>query len=103
MHDRVVGVLPALIVEPHRRAPRVGQIVILRTGAEHPSESALQVRPELPDEGAVSRPPEVLGEEHREERGGVHRAVVRDEGNLAAGCHLTAPELLTTPAGLLVW
>src|SRR5262249_13877510 len=65
-------------------------------------EGTLQVRPELPDEGAVTCPPEVLGEEHGEERGGVYGAVVRDEGNLPAGGHLTASELVEDAPGLLV-
>src|SRR5437870_351191 len=50
----------------------------------------------------VARPAEVLREEDNEEWRRVHGPVVGDEGNLAAGRHLPAPELVKNTARLLV-
>src|SRR5262249_11498674 len=74
---------------------------LVARGTEDPSECSFEARPELAYEGAVPRPPQVLGEEHDEERGGIHRAVVGNEGNLAARRHLPAAELVEAAPGLL--
>src|SRR5262249_61515656 len=63
VHDRVVGVLPSLIAEPDGRAARVSEISLVARGTEDPSECSFEARPELAYEGAVPRPPQVLGEE----------------------------------------
>src|SRR5262245_21019788 len=87
MENRIMGVFPALLNQPCWRMPRVlnESISIDIAVLVDPIERALNIRPDLLDEGKITGAPVVRAGEHDKQRRGIDTAVIPAERNLTCG------------------
>ena len=104
VQHRVDRVAPALVAQPHARAPLVldEPVAVGVARAVDPAQCGVDGRPLQFEPVEVARPHGELGDQQQPQRRGVHRAEVRRVRHGAHGGELAAPQLVHDLARLLL-